>query len=332
MVIAIIGILIALLLPAVQAAREAARRMQCKNHLKQIGLAWQVHHDAHQHFPVAGWEDMWMGDPDRGFGLRQPGGWPYNILPYIEETAIHDIGAGLTQPGVPVVNNRAKFEANGQITQHPLALLHCPSRRPAKLYDSGHERSSNNYLVISSPSWSMYVSKTDYSANGGYDVEVWYDKPIDTYLPNTYEQADGVPGSGWGGSDFVWPVFGDSGGVVRKHSKMATNHIVDGMAQTYMVGEKYISPDDYYAGRKMGDAWPAFVGGDVNSVRWTQQGPFQDRPGLPNWDFFGSAHPGGFHMTMCDGSVQTISYGIDRKIHRRLGNRMDGEPVDLSGF
>src|SRR5688572_4564951 len=67
-VIAIIGILIALLLPAVQAARESGRRAQCANHLKQIGLAWQTHHDSHKHYPTGGWGWHWVGVPDRGYG------------------------------------------------------------------------------------------------------------------------------------------------------------------------------------------------------------------------------------------------------------------------
>src|SRR5690606_24670965 len=66
-VIAIIGILVALLLPAVQAAREAARRVHCTNNLKQLGLGFLLHHDAHQRFPSGGWGWAWMGDPDFGY-------------------------------------------------------------------------------------------------------------------------------------------------------------------------------------------------------------------------------------------------------------------------
>ena len=77
-VIGIIGIIMALLLPAVQAAREAARRTQCRNHLKQLGLAMQMHHDAYRRFPSGGWGVLWFGDPDRGTDRRQPGGWIYS--------------------------------------------------------------------------------------------------------------------------------------------------------------------------------------------------------------------------------------------------------------
>src|SRR5690242_9173257 len=90
-VIAIIGVLVALLLPAVQAARESARRTQCINQLKELTLGGMNHEGAMKHFPTGGWGIKWVGDADRGYGQQQPGGWIYNILPFIEQRAKHDM-------------------------------------------------------------------------------------------------------------------------------------------------------------------------------------------------------------------------------------------------
>lgn len=119
-VIAIIGVLVALLLPAVQAAREAARRMQCGNHLRQLGLAFQTHHDAYLACPTGGnvvgaARSMTGGTPN--LMAEQSWNWAYQILPYMEQTPLH------SDP------NDAKVRAT------PLKMLFCPTRRSPQVWD-----------------------------------------------------------------------------------------------------------------------------------------------------------------------------------------------------
>ena len=170
-VIAIIGILVALLLPAVQAAREAARRTQCVNNLKQIGLAFQNHHSTHRFFPSGGWGWKWTGDPDRGVGPDQPGGWVYQALPYMELQNLRDLGGD----GQPDVITNGQREGAAQRDQVPVAGFNCPSRRAVGLYPFGTNPGDGSnffYLCLNSTTGVERVSRCDYAASAGDSVSM----------------------------------------------------------------------------------------------------------------------------------------------------------------
>src|SRR5436190_1167413 len=120
-VIAIIAILIGLLVPAVQAVREAASRSTCQNNLHQMGVAFHNIHSLTKKLPSGGWGWDWVGDPDRGYGPEQPGGWVYNLLPYMEQENLRNLGKGLNWAG--------KKAAAAQVLQTPVPGFNCPTRR-----------------------------------------------------------------------------------------------------------------------------------------------------------------------------------------------------------
>ena len=122
-VIAIIGILVSLMLPAVQAAREAARRMQCSNNLKQIALALHNYNDAFQSFPP--------GNLDYDVPQSQEWGWPVFLLPYLEQTPLHGLLAPNDRRFVELLNH----PVDRALCQTPLGAFRCPSDRTPKLLE-----------------------------------------------------------------------------------------------------------------------------------------------------------------------------------------------------
>ena len=180
-VIAIIGILIALLLPAVQAARESARRTQCRNNLKQIGLAYLNHHDIHKHFPTGGWGWHWTGDPDRGYNKSQPGGWAYNILPFIEQEGLREQGGG----GNPNVLEPNQMAEAAVVAARALSVFTCPTRRQAVVpLPFVHGSCCAGGLYFENSDKPAGAGRSDYAACAGDGTVTNVDGPT------TYAQGD----------------------------------------------------------------------------------------------------------------------------------------------
>jgi prepilin-type N-terminal cleavage/methylation domain-containing protein/prepilin-type processing-associated H-X9-DG protein len=124
-VMAIIGVLVALLLPAVQRVRESANRTQCQNNLRQIGIALHHYHEIYRHFPMGSWNGLPFTAPYTTSNTRG-GTWLIEIMPYLEETALYNGlfrdkeetfgGSGSNNP-----KNAAQFVRKG-----PIAMLICP--------------------------------------------------------------------------------------------------------------------------------------------------------------------------------------------------------------
>ena len=181
-VITIIGILIALLLPAVQAAREAARRTQCSNNMKQVGLAIQLYHDAQGILPTGG-------------GTTQFGGlwnfeWSGLILPFIERGAV-----------AANINYNYPYDStqNQAVIKTFIATYYCPSSAPAKLStcsrlipgieDAAPTRYSAIYTSNAAP-YALWTNATKYTRNTMYTGCIFSDSAIKTARRDRWHQSD----------------------------------------------------------------------------------------------------------------------------------------------
>jgi prepilin-type N-terminal cleavage/methylation domain-containing protein len=309
-VIAIIGILVALLLPAIQSAREAARRLQCSNNLKQIGQGCLSHVDSLKYFPSGGWGWRWAGDADRGCGAGQPGGWAYSILPYMELKQLHDM------------NKNGNAEGGKLMAETPLDIYRCPTRAQ----NSTHPF-INGQTPLNLPLRPAVMAPSDYAGNGG-DVFNGISEG-----PNSYADA-----KSW--DDKTWAETGggrnSNTGIFGVHFVIKPVEIIDGTSHTYLVAERYISPDVYNSGASATNDQGWDEAYDFDTCRWTTNDgslnfqPMRDRRGDDNAYRFGSAHAQTFNAVLCDGSVHSLPYNIDLEMHRRLGCRNDRHAVDSS--
>lgn len=211
-VIAIIGVLVAITLPAVQMARESSRRSACANNLRQQAVAVSLHEETHKTFPTGGWKDH-LGDPNAGYGTKQPGGWIYNILSYIEEDNLRQLGRGL--------KGQPREQALTTLMQSPIEVFYCPSRRLARLYPY-----TGGVLKNAQPP--EKVGKTDYaiSATISYekseviisDIQLAGKGVSKTVLAGEKSLANAAYSTGSGAGDTLVAYVGVSDDISRKPS------------------------------------------------------------------------------------------------------------------
>ena len=294
MVITIIGILIALLLPAVQAAREAARRMQCQGNLRQLGLAVLNYEQANGVLPSeVGYEGAYpFSGPQPAAGWTGKG-WIISVLPYLEQQALFDqfIPGFVGQMG-PTGGIQRPECRNAMKTQLP--VLHCPSDDSVLL------------LCTQQAQWmNIPVAQTSYKGVLG-------DAVLDT--SSAFQDGSSVacqgttncPGIFWQQS-YLNPT------TIAK--------ITDGTSNTLMVGED-VPEYNYHS--------VAFYGnGDYASCN-VPLNYMPDPPNPSDWPnviSFRSRHAGGAHFCMADGSVRFFNDTIDHALYRHLSTKAGGEPV-----
>lgn len=316
-VIAIVGTLLAMLLPAVQAAREAARQSQCLGHLKQIGLATLLFHDALEQFPPARIEWRQGDEASRRCGGFEPTWFAY-LLPFLEEAAAADRW-----------NLLETYSSHDEATRYYApAVYACPARGPMTI-------SKREPRLVNLPC----DCGGDYLGLG----------PLGAVAHYAANHGDLSPGIGAGGDGFFWggrgtgvliSVRADCGGVwpvypVGLHDRVRRHAITDGLSKTALIGEPHTPPDEVGIAP---DSGPMYDGQMLPaSARLGGIGaPLASGPYDPDalWLFdrhsnygFGSWHAGVSQFVLADGSARPFATDTDEAALAAFCNRADGEDL-----
>src|SRR5262245_47048472 len=292
--IAVIGMLVALLLPAVQMARESARRMACSNKLKQIGLACHEHHDTYGVFPP-GWVQSPFTVP-QGKIVQGGAGLFTFLLPYLEQEQL---------AGIYRWDKRAQGPENQPVGTTQLAILQCPSAEPDRWvtavedppnYDYGGKGACGDYTGVREIDTRLVDLGLVDRANNYMGVLTR------NYLTRIAEIRDGssqtILVTECAGRPQVWRAGRAVAGIYRP-----------------------------------GGAWvggPTTVGQGSSYDGTTKPGPCAIN--CTNEQEVYSFHPGGAYTVFADGSVHFLKAGINIRIFAHLVTRAGGEVVSASDF
>ena len=323
-VIAIIAILVSLLLPAVQQAREAARKAQCQNNLKQLGLAVHNFHGTHKRLPPG-----WMTERgNQAPSLGQYTGVLPHLLPYMDLAVVHERMEQdainwdfVAVPGA--TNNPQKWFTYPQTnlmarTRIPSFL--CPSSPPDLAKDA--DGINIGFFAFSTASGGTSISTSYYSFAANPTFE------FDTFGPTHYVPVGGVLGVV--DSEF----WGRMKGMFWRQQKHTFGSVKDGLTSTLMFGEN------------QGGTLDPFPNDPVAFNSWYMSIPQVAYFGLPSHDEriagwntirpnafnFHSDHAGGVvQFVMGDGSVQGLG-NVDYEVWRDLAGMADGDVIEKMPF
>ena len=310
--IAIIGVLIGLLLPAVQSAREAARRIQCSNNLKQTGLALHAFHGSRNYFPPAFAATNDPGDVNwRTLTTTTPSyfepGWSFfsSILPYAEQGSLYD----QLDLSLPIMHGaNAVARSNAALVSFSI----CPSDTPPRLVDVSDFGESGAATVLSGAgtvlasapvsSYTGVLGTSDHEHNGRFD------------------------------------------GVFFRNSRVRIGDITDGTSKTICVGERMSRmAEATWLGTIPGsevvhaDGWWQRLGyshrsenyrpTNVHTTCHIRSSPPNKSDNSPSAFF--SPHSNGCNFLNADGSVRLIAVDVDLNTFRALATRLGGETMPM---
>jgi prepilin-type processing-associated H-X9-DG protein len=290
-------------LPAVQAAREAARKMQCANNLRQLTLGVLNSENANGHFPPG---VTWYPDPCHG--------WALDTLPYMEYGNLID---GFDR------NAHWSDAVNQSVVKQQIPVFQCPSTpTPTRLINPIQGYDSSGTLVKFAD---RYAAPADYGAPRGW---------ADSRYSATVNPADSSRVSG----AFVKTLTSSSSSKSSAWGPTTMSDIKDGASNSILLCEQAGRPDLYY-GREL---QPSSVGYDSWNGPWASQncGWFWATDGVSsskgeicinayNLKQPYSFHPGGANVSMVDGSVHFLMEGIERSVFYALLSREGGEVVSV---
>ena len=319
-VIAIIGVLIGLLLPSVQQARESARRMQCGSNLRQLMLAMHSHESGHRQFPAGYLSDTTRNDRDSSTFDGSPGtGWGLQLAPFLEEAAMANNFAGVTDPGQGILH-----PANRNLVSQKFQFFLCPSsageREPFVVKDIGGSPLASG----------IELGRSHYVANAGHE-EPWGMFPASQ----------------------SWDAIAN--GPLYRNSTTRQRNVTDGMSTTVFLGEHTSSlSEKSWAGIVPGGAshptqkFATRIGTAADyaaTLVLVHSGPAAAETALYGYEVIHppnspashvcqmySDHPGGANVANGDGSVRFVSEFINQDVWRAVSSVADGEVVSSGAW